>query len=152
MLSLELVVILARLLTVQQVQIQPVVTSASSTTSRPTSVPKPIDAALPAVGHLQVLIACVVVIASVSVVWIEVVTIFSILSIDSSSFVSDDIQDTVSILMLEYLFVFPSLLVVQFTVSSPSFMQVKFLMLTMCISLISCRPFQSVHSSDPAVN
>ena len=151
MLSLELVVILDRLLIVQQVQIQPVVTSASSTISRPTSVPKAIDAAFPTVGHLQLLIACVVVIASVAVVWIEIVTVFFVSSVcmGSSTFVSDDIQDMLSMLMLECLF-FPSLLVVQVIMSSPSIVQVKFLML--CISLIVCGPFQSVQSSDPAMN
>jgi hypothetical protein len=149
--SLELVVILARLLTMQQVHIQPVVTNPSSTTSRPTSAPKTMDAALPAAWQLQLLIGCVVVIASVAVVCIEVVSALFILSVDmgSSPFVSEGAQDTMSMLMLEYLCVFPSLLV-QVTMSSPSIMQVKFLIL--CISLISCGSFQSVHSPDPAVN
>ena len=145
MLSLELVVILGCLLTVQQVQIQPVVTSTSSTTSRPTSAPKPTDAALSAVGHLQLLITCVVIIASVAVVWIEVITILSV-DVGSSPL---GVQDTVILLMLECISVFPSLLV-QVTMSSPSIMQVKVLML--CISLIACEPFQSVQSSDPVMN
>jgi hypothetical protein len=146
--SLELVVILACLLRMQQVHIQPVVTIASSTTSRPTSAPKPMDAALPAAWQLQLLIGCVVVIASVAVVWIiEIVGIFFILSVVVAplSFVSVSTQDTMSMLMLKWLSVFPSLLV-QVTISSLSIMQVKFLMLY--ISLISC----TVHSSDPAMH
>ena len=148
MLSLELVVILARLLTVQQVHVQPMVTSASNTTSRPTRAPKPTDAALSAVGHLQLLISCVVLIASVVVVWIEVVTIILLFFVSSVciSFISDGVQDTVILLMLECIFVSP-LLLVQVTMSSPSIMQVKFLIL--CIRLIFC---ESVQSSDPAMN
>ena len=66
LISLELVVILPRLFIVQQVHIQPVVTIASSTTSRPTAAPKPIDATPPATWHLH--IGCVVISLCVALV------------------------------------------------------------------------------------
>ena len=114
------------------------VTIASSTTSRPTSIPKPIDSVFPDVGHLQLLICCVVTIVSVALVWIKVVGMFfgsTGLRSSPLDFVSEGAQHTYSILILECLCVLLSLMVVQVTMSFPIIVQDRFLML--CVSLIT---------------
>lgn len=130
--------ILARFLIIQQVHIQPMVTIASSTTSRPTSIPKPIDSVFPDAGHLQLLICCVVTIVSVALVWIKVVGVFFGPVVLGSSLllvVSVGTQHTFSILTFEYLRVLLSLMGVQVIMSFPPIIQDRFLML--CVSLIS---------------
>ena len=123
--------IFARFLIIQQVHIQPMVTIASSTTSRPTSIPKPIDSVFPDAGHLQLLICCVVTIVSVALVWIKVISVFFGSVVLGSSLllvVLVGTQHTFSILIFEYLRVLSSLMGVQVTVSFPPIVQDRFLM------------------------